>query len=165
MKTMNVKARKSLKNDQSGLMYLLLVFIIIAIGMVSIIGYSISMTQSIYQQAGRTLERAGNISVIITKQDENIRDINLGLTNDSIKNAFEQNLLNEGLVRSGAGWEYDNQGRMIYSLQNINLSVNGDVMQINAQMIIPLLWNIGQNTMQQDISVQTNSKMLYFIPG
>lgn len=156
--------KKSLLNDQGGLMYILLVVFIFAAGVFAVMGYTVSMTHSIYQQAGRTLERAGNVAVIVTKENVKTRDLELNLSDGSVEDAFENNLAQAGLTKTSDGWIYENKGKTVYSIESVNLTINGEILQVNANLKIPLMWNLGQDTMEQEISVETRSHIMYYIP-
>lgn len=159
------QASKKLIHDQSGMMYILVIVFILAIGIFSVIGYSASMLNSVYQQAERTLERSGNISVIETKIHANVRDTYFDLDNANVSNAFKQNLLNQGLLQNESfNWQYFSEGRLVYEFDGMALSISGDVLQINTDLKVPLIWNLGTGPTTQTIPIQVRSRILYYIP-
>jgi hypothetical protein len=154
-----------LKNDQSGTMYILLIALIFAAGVFAVIGYQYSLINGVYQQAGRTMERAGNVSVIVTKEDERVRDLSFDLDTDQVEAAFEQNLEDEGLTKKASGWIYQNKGKTVYELSNLVLQTDGEVLRVSGTLRIPLLWNLGGNTPNAEITVETASRLLYYLPN
>jgi len=154
-----------LKNDQSGTMYILLIAFIFAAGVFAVIGYQYSLINSVYQQAGRTMERAGNVSVIVTKDDGRVRDLSFDLNTSQVEAAFEKNLEDEGLTQTAAGWVYQNEGKTVYELSNIVLQTDGEVLRVSGTLRIPLLWNLGGNTPTAEMAVETTSRLLYYLPN
>lgn len=154
-----------LKNDQSGSMYILLIIFIFAVGVFAVYGYQNSLINTVYQQAGRTMERAGNVSVIVTKEDRKVRDLSFDLDTDRVKAAFEQNLEDEGLIKTASGWVYQNEGKTVYELSNLNLETDDEVLRVSGTLRIPVLWNLGGNTPNAEITVETASRLLYYLPN
>ena len=160
-----MKKLGKLKNDQSGTMYILLIVFIFAAGVFAVIGYQNSLINSVYQQAGRTMERAGNVSVIVTKEDGRVRDLSFDLNTSQVEAAFEKNLEDEGLTQTAAGWICQNEGKTVYELSNLVLQTDGEVLRAYGTLRIPLLWNLGGNTPNAEMTVETASRLLYYLPN
>ena len=154
-----------LKNDQNGSMYILLIVCIFAVGVFAVFGYQNSLINSVYQQAGRTMERAGNVSVIVTKEDGRVRDLSFDLNASQVEAAFEQNLEAAGLTQTAASWVCQNEGKTVYELSDLILQTEGEVLRASGTLRIPLLWNLGGNTPNAEITVETASRLLYYLPN
>jgi archaellum component FlaF (FlaF/FlaG flagellin family) len=154
-----------LKNDQSGGMYILLVIFIFAIGILAVISYQNSLLHAIYQQAGRTIERAANVSVIVTKEDTKTRDLKFDIDYAAAKAAFEENLRNEGLTKISDGWVYKNEGKTVYKFDNIDVKTDGEVISVKGILRIPLVWKLGTELAETVMSVETSSTILYYLPS
>ena len=99
--------------------------IVIAIVLISfsLLIYTGMTLQSNYRQAQMEIERATHVSLNISLENENVRDIAMVADLASVKQSLEANLIQIGYEKEDENtWHRIHQDKTIYTLNNLILS-------------------------------------------
>jgi archaellum component FlaF (FlaF/FlaG flagellin family) len=129
--------------------------------MLSAVAYTGTTLYSTYQAAQTELERAANISVDSSLANKNVRDLLLDIPETDSLQALDDNLVQAGYVQeSESNWVQTINGKIYYSLEDLQVSVAGEVLDITATVSMPLPWIVG-NTTSVDLPIHVESRVLY----
>jgi hypothetical protein len=136
-------------------------FIAIILCMLSVVAYTGATLYSTYQTAQTELERAANISVDACLINANVRDLLLNIPAADSTQDVNENLVQEGYAQGSDGdWERMENGKICYSLKDLQITVSGEMLNITATVSIPLPWVVG-NISSVNIPIHVESKVLY----
>lgn len=116
---------------------------------------------STYQTAQTELERAANVSVDASLVNANVRDLVLDIPANAAEQKVSDNLVLAGLVKdAGGSWERMESGKTRYCLNNMQITVFGEVLDIAATLDMPLPWGIGSLSVVE-LPIHIESRVLY----
>jgi len=148
-------------HDTRGNSSLWAAYIAIILCMLSAVAYTGTTLYSTYQAAQTELERAANISVDSSLANKNVRDLLLDIPETDSLQALDDNLVQAGYVQeSESNWVQTINGKIYYSLEDLQVSVAGEVLDITATVSMPLPWIVG-NTTSVDLPIHVESRVLY----
>lgn len=136
-------------------------FIMIVLFMLAAAVYTAAGLYSTYQTAQTELDRAANISVDANLDNANVRDLILDIpAEDAIQEAYD-NLAQAGYVQdSDANWERVKDGKICYSLRDLQVSISGELLDITATLNMPLPW-AAASLLSVNIPIHVESRVLY----
>ena len=150
--------------DQKGNALIWSLFIILILCTFSFVIYSAITVYSQYQACENDLQRAAIIATDKSMENANVRDIILNIPGEEATTSFETNLLKQGYIKMADDhWLRTIHDKEAYSLNDLTISIAGDVITIRASINIYLPWKIANNV-TVSFPISAVSRVLY-IPG
>ena len=154
---------KTLQNER-GNSILLSAFLLLAMMMISLVIYTISLVYTKYQAAQVELERAGSVSVDRNMKNDNIRDLALDVPTVATEQAVKNNLMNTGWEEETAGrWVRTGGSDEIYTVSDLTATINTGWIDITGIWSMPLPW-LANTLPAIQIPIAVKSKVLYIDP-
>ena len=151
---------KKFIEDQNGNALIWSLFLILILFTISAVVYSGVTVYTKYQNAETELQRAAIITIDKSMLNANVRDLELDVPSDSAVALIEDNLINTGWTKEGDNWEKRDGEKLIYRLEDFQITTSGQLMEINATAALPLPWMINGVGIVQ-IPLQVRSSILY----
>jgi len=129
--------------DKSGSALIWSVFIILILMTLSAVVYAGMTVYSKYQDCETEVQRAAIITVDKNMLNANVRDLLLDVPVESAEESFYSNLIEAGWTLENGCWNRYEDGKYVYSLEDMSVFVDGKTVSISATMAIPLPWAIG----------------------
>jgi hypothetical protein len=134
---------KRFLKDQSGYALLLPLFIILILLTFSLVIYSAVIISSKYQICENDIQRAATITVDKSMENANVRDILLDIPAESTTSNLESNLSEMGYTKvTDTAWSKAIDGKTSYSLEDVQVSVQNEVLTITGMIKAYLPWRI-----------------------
>jgi len=110
-----------------------------------------------YQAAETELQRAATVTVDGSMENAAVRDLVLDIPAADAEELFFDNLRELGYEQSGGDWIKSVDGRMVYSLTELEVVTDGRSMTVTAVLSVPLLWETGSiSAVRIPIQVRTS---------
>lgn len=132
-----------LMKDENGNTFIWAAVIILALCMLMAVVYNVIFIYTNVNTAKLDMERATVVTVNESLINENVRDLIHAIPETLAVDYFYSNLENAGYIKSGSTYIKKENGQEKYSISNIELTFDGELMEITADFSIPLLWEIG----------------------
>jgi len=134
--------------DNSGSALVWSVFIILILMTLSAVVYAGMTVYSKYQDCETEVQRAALITV----------DTNM--LNAYAEDSFYASLTETGWTLENGCWNRYEDGKSVYSLEDMSVDVDGKTVSISATMAIPLPWDIGDLSIVR-LPINVRSSVLY----
>jgi hypothetical protein len=143
--------------DKKGSAYLWAAFILLAMVMLAAVVYNGVGVYTKYQAAETELQRAATVTVDGSMENAAVRDLVLDIPAADAEELFFDNLRELGYEQSGGDWIKSVDGRMVYSLTELEVVTDGRSMTVTAVLSVPLLWETGSiSAVRIPIQVRTS---------
>ena len=134
-------------------------FLILIFFTLAFVVYTGVMVYAKYQTCQTELERLATVTVDMSTVNENVRDLSLDIP-DSAASLLEENLTGAGWTLDDGAWAKYDGGKWIYSLEDMQITVEGTLLRIDAVFAMPLPLAIGGQT-EVTIPVTVRSRILF----
>jgi hypothetical protein len=151
---------KKFLNNENGSALIWALFLILILCTLSFVIYSAITVYAKYQMCENELQRAAAVTADKTMVNASVRDLQLGIPDDSAVEMFEDNLLQSGWIQKDGKWLKEDGGKIHYSLEDMEIEVQDRTMKINATFAMPLPWGIGDISLVH-IPMQVRASILY----
>lgn len=152
---------KRFLRDTRGSTPLWAAFAILILFTVSFVVYTGVTVYAKYMACETELERATVIAVDKNMENPNVRDTNIGIPEQPALAALENNLAAMGFVKSaGQNWQKFEDGKLVYEIRNLTVTVEDERMKLSGQFVMPLPWEIGGQT-EAEIPIAVRSRVLF----
>ena len=145
--------------EQNGNALIWSLFIVLILCTISFMVYSGITVYSKYQTAETELQRAVIVTVDMSMENANVRDMQLDIPSLA-ETLLEENLTNTGWIKEDGDWIKRDGSKLKYRLEGMKIEVVNQLMQIDATVAIPLPWAIG-NTSCVRIPMRIRASILY----
>ena len=146
--------------DNAGSALIWSVFLILILMTLSTVVYAGAIVYAKYQTCETEVQRAATVTVDKNMLNANVRDLMLDVPVESAEKSFFVCLTETGWTLESGCWNRYEGGKLIYSLEDMTVEVEGKSMSISATMAIPLPWDIGDLSIVR-ISMNVRSSVLY----
>lgn len=146
--------------DKTGSALIWAVFLIFILCTVSIVVYSAVTVYTKYQACETEVQRAATITVNKSMVNANVRDLELDVPVIPAEDYFYENLTETGWTIEAGYWCKYEDGRLIYSLEDMTIEIEGKTIRISATFAIPMPWGIG-SLGEVRILMNVRSSVLY----
>lgn len=150
----------NLMQDENGNTFIWAAIIILALCMLMAVVYNVIFIYTNVNTAKLDMERATVVTVNESLINENVRDLIHAIPESPAIDYFYANLEDAGYIKSGNTYFKKENGQEKYSISNIELTFDGEQMEITADFSIPLLWEIGDIS-EIVIPIKTLSRVYY----
>ena len=133
---------KKFLKDNKGNSYIWVAFIIIIFSMFTAVIYNVIYIYTTVNAARYDLERAAVVTVNENLINENVRDLNYSIPSNMAIVSFYDNLDSLGYNNTNNIYTKIENDKAHYSISNITISIDGELMEIDADLTIPLIWQI-----------------------
>lgn len=146
--------------DTRGSAILWTLFLILILFMLSFVVYTGTTVYAKYLTCETELERAALVTVDAGLLNANVRDLQLDIPADVAQSLLENKLTEAGWAREDGRWvKYDGY-KLIYALEDAQLSVREKTLRIEAMFVMPAPWAMGGVT-EIRIPMTVLSSVLY----
>lgn len=135
-------------------------FLVLILFTLSLVVYSAVTVYSKYQTCETELERAATVTVDMSMVNPNVRDSVLNIPVMPAKALLTDNLTDSGWTREGDNWIKRDGGKLIYGLEDMEITVEEKTMQIKAMFAMPAPWTLGGMDKIR-IPMEVRSSVLY----
>lgn len=146
--------------DNTGSALIWSIFIILILMTMSAVVYAGMTVYSKYQDCESKLQRAAFITVDKNMLNANVRDLILDVPTEAAEDSFYAGLTEAGWTLENGCWNRYENGKSVYSLEDMSVDVDGKTVRISATMAIPLPWNIGDLSLIR-LPINVRSSVLY----
>ena len=146
--------------DNSGSALIWVVFLILILMTLSAVVYAGVTVYAKYQACETEVQRAATVTVDKNMLNANVRDLILDVPAECAEESFYVSLTEIGWTLEDGCWNRYEDERLIYSLENMTVEVEGKTMGISATIVIPLPWEIGDIGIVR-IPMNVRSSVLY----
>lgn len=129
--------------DTSGSAIIWTFFLMLIIFTLSFVVYTGVTVYSKYQTCETEMERAALITVDMGMVNANVRDLFLDIPADAAQLLLEKNLTEAGWAQEDGSWVKRDNGKLIYALEDAQISVDGKTLRIDATFAMPSPWTVG----------------------
>jgi hypothetical protein len=129
--------------DTSGSALIWTLFLILIIFTLTFVVYTGVTVYAKYQICETELERAAIVTVDAGLLNANMRDLSLDIPADTVQSLLEENLTEAGWVQEDGRWVKRDSGKLIYTLEDAQISVEGKTLRIDAMFAMPSPWTVG----------------------
>ncbi len=135
-------------------------FLILIFFTLTFVVYTGVMIYAKYQTCETELERAATVTVDAGLLNANVRDLVLDIPAVSAHSLLDDNLIELGWTKEDGYWVKRDGGKLIYALEDMQMTVAEKTMQIDAVFTMPMPWQIdGIDEIQ--IPIKVLSSVLY----
>lgn len=129
--------------DNTGSALIWAVFLILILMTLSAVVYAGVTVYTKYQACETEIQRAATVTVNRNILNSNVRDLILDVPTESTEELLFANLIETDWTLEAGCWNrYENE-KLIYSLEDVSVAIDGKTMSISATLVIPLPWDIG----------------------
>ena len=146
--------------DVSGNTSIWAAFLIIILFTLSFVVYSAVTVYAKFQICEKELERASIVAVDTSMINSNVRDSLLDIPAIPAQTLLANNLSKAGWVQEGGAWAKREEDKLVYSLEDMTVEIEGKAMRIDAVFSMPSPWMIG-DTDEIHMPIQVRSSILY----
>lgn len=137
-----MKIRRFMKSrDGSALIWTL--FLILMLFTLTFVVYTGVMVYAKYQSCETELQRASTVTVDGSMINANVRDLSLDIPADTAQVLLEENLTEAGWAQEDGSWVKRDSGKLIYALEDAQISAEGKTLRIDAVFAMPSPWTVG----------------------
>lgn len=155
---------KRFVKEQDGNALLWPLFIMLILMTLSVVVYSGITVYTQYQACENELQQATVISADMNMDNANVRDLMLDISSDAALMDFEANLERSGWETDGDNWMKHENGKKMYSLEDVRINITDEVIQIAGNCGVSLPWAISQETTVH-IPMQVQASIFYLDLG
>ena len=135
-------------------------FFIISFFMISAVLYNAHAIYSNYYAVKDELTRCCAISLDANVVNSSLRDTITDVDYQPALDVLEENLLEGGWTREGGSWVKKANGKVLYSLSGMSMSVTGSRLHLTATANLPLPWAMSGQVML-NFPVDLYARILY----
>jgi len=135
-------------------------FAILILFTLSFVVYSAVTVYAKYQTCETELERAAIVTVDMSMANPNVRDSVLNIPAIPAKTLLTNNLTDTGWTQEDGNWMKREGGKLIYSLEDMEITIEEKTMRIKAMFSMPAPWTIGGMD-EIRIPMEVRSSVLY----
>ena len=146
--------------DNTGSALIWSVFIILILMTLSAVVYTGITVYSKYQDCETEVQRAAIITVDKNMLNANVRDLLLDVPAEYAEESFYASLTEAGWALENGCWDRYEDGKYVYSLEDMFVDVDGKMVSISATMAIPLPLDIGDLSIIR-LPINVRSSVLY----
>lgn len=146
--------------DTRGSAVIWTLFLILILFTLTFVVYTGVMVYAKYQTCETELERAAIVTVDAGLLNANVRDLALDIPAVSAHSLLEDNLIESGWTKEDGNWVKCDDGKLIYALEDMQMTVEEKTMQIDAVFTMPMPWMI-DGIDEIHIPVKVLSSVLY----
>lgn len=133
---------KRLLKDKTGSAPIWAAFLILILITLSAVVYSGVMVYAKYQACETEVQRAATVTASRSMVNANVRDLELDVPAVPAEDYFYENLAESGWTsEDGCRRKYED-GKLIYSLEDMAVEIEGKSIRISAVFAMPLPWGI-----------------------
>jgi flagellar basal body-associated protein FliL len=134
---------KRFLKDQCGNALLWPLFMMLILFTLSFVIYTAVIVSSKYQACENDLQRSATIAVDKSMENANIRDIVLDIPVESAEDTLETNLREMGYSKASENtWLKAKDGKTLYSLEDMQVSIQNEILTITGEIKTYLPWRI-----------------------
>lgn len=134
--------RRFLK-DTRGSAILWTLFLILILFTLAFVVYMGTTVYAKYQTCETELERAALVTVDAGLLNANVRDLQLDVPADAAQSLLEENLADAGWALEDGRWVKYDGDKLIYALEDAQLSVQEKTLRLDATFVMPSPWAVG----------------------
>ena len=146
--------------DNTGSTIIWAVFIILILITLSAVVYAGVSVYAKYQTCETEMQRAATVTVDKNMLNANVRDLILDVPAESAEESFYASLTEMGWTLEDGYWNRYEDGKTVYSLEDMSVDVKGKTVSISATIVITLPWEIG-DIGKVRIPMNVRSSVLY----
>jgi archaellum component FlaF (FlaF/FlaG flagellin family) len=146
--------------DNAGSALIWVGFLILILMTLSAVVYTGVTVYAKYQTCETEVQRAATVTVDKNMFNANVRDLMLDIPAECAEESFYASLTETGWTLEDGSWNRYEDGKLIYSLEDMTVAVEGKSMSISATLAIPLPWDIGDLSIVH-IAMNVRSSILY----
>lgn len=151
---------KRILKDSTGSAPIWAAFLILILFTISFTVYAGVTVYTKYQTCETEVERAATITSNKSMVNANVRDLALDVPVAPAKDYYYENLAESGWTMKDGCWRKYEDGKLIYSLQDMTVEIEGKTLRISATFAMPLPWDIdGMDEVR--IPMSARSSILY----
>jgi hypothetical protein len=90
----------------------------------------------------------------------NVRDLELDIPAQTAETLLEDNLTQSGWTIGDNNWIKQNEDNIVYSLNDVKISIDGKTIQVTATFVMPVPWAMG-NITHVSIPMQVRESVFY----
>jgi predicted membrane protein len=152
--------RRFLK-DTNGNAVISAVFIILIFCTLAFVIYA-GVTVSVKYQAAETeLQRAVIVTIDTCMINPNVRDAEFDIPAASAESVLKDTMTESGwTIAENDSWVKQNEGKLVYKLDDVNININDKTMQLETTFVTPLPWAMRGLT-EVKIPLQIQESVLY----
>ena len=135
-------------------------FLILILFTLAFVVYTGVTVYAKYQACENELQRAATAAVNKSLVNPNVRDLELNIPDIPAQSLLEENLLGTGWSQDGQSWVKRDGSKWVYSLEAMQMTVEGKSMLIKVTFVMPLPWTI-VSQMEITLPMSVRSKVLY----
>jgi hypothetical protein len=147
-------------NDKSGNAVIGAAFMILIFCTIAFLIYSGISIYAKYQAAETELQRAITVTVDTCMVNTNVRDLELDIPAQTAETLLEDNLTQSGWTIGDNNWIKQNEDNIVYSLNDVKISIDGKTIQVTATFVMPVPWAMG-NITHVSIPMQVRESVFY----
>lgn len=132
--------------DKRGSAIIWTLFLILIFFTFSFVVYSGVTIYAKYQTCETELQRAATVTVDTGLLNANVRDLQLDVPEDAAQLLLEDNLTEADWTQEGGKWAKYDGGKLIYALENIQITTEGKTLRIDGTFVMPSPWAVGDIT-------------------
>jgi len=129
--------------EKSGSVPIWVAFAILILFTLSFVVYSAVTVYAKYQTCETELERAAIVTVDMSMVNPNVRDYVLNVPVIPAKALLTDNLTDAGWTQEDGNWIKRDGGKLIYSLEDMEITVEEKTIWIQAVFSMPAPWALG----------------------
>lgn len=135
-------------------------FLILILFTLAFVVYTGVTVYAKYQACENELQRAATAAVNKSLVNPNVRDLELNIPDIPAQSVLEENLIGTGWSQDGQSWVKRDGSKWVYSLEAMQMTVEGKSMLIKVTFVMPLPWTI-VSQMEITLPMSVRSKVLY----
>ena len=146
--------------EDTGSALIWMVFLILILITLSAVAYAGVTVYAKYQACETEVQRAATVTVDKNMLNANVRDLLLDIPAEYAEDSFYASLTEAGWILENGCWNRYEDGKSVYSLEDMSVDVDGKTLSISATMAIPLPWDIGDLSIIR-LPINVRSSVLY----
>ena len=134
--------RSFITNTRGSAILWVLFLILILFTLTAVIYTGVTMYAK-YQTCETELQRAATVTVNTGLVNANVRDLQLDVPGDTAQPLLEDNLTEAGWTQEDGKWAKYDDDKLIYTLEDIQISAEGKTLRIDGTFVMPSPWELG----------------------
>ena len=134
---------KGFIRNQDGSAILWTLFLILILFTLTAVIYMGVTVYAKYQTCETELQRAATVTVDTGLVNANVRALQLDVPEDAVQPLLEDNLTEAGWTREDGKWTKYDDGKLIYALEDIQVTAEGKTLCIDGTFVMPSPWELG----------------------
>lgn len=136
-------------------------FAILILFTLSFVVYAGLTVYTNYMTCETELERATVIAVDSNMENENVRDVNIGIPVQPTQADLESNLAVADFIKSGSqSWKKYEGDKLLYEIKNLTITVENEQIELSGLFVMPLPWTVGGQN-EVEIPITARSRILF----